>query len=326
MKLAVAGSGLLAAGLAMAFAAPAWAQQKDYPNRPIRYIVPYSPGGSTTWTSRLVGQRLTEAWGEQVIIDNRPGASTIIGTEMAVKSKPDGYTLVYIGSALCANQTLMKTPYDAIRDIAPIATVSSYENLFVVHPSLPVKSVKEFVALAKKRPGELNYATSSHGGSTHLAASLFNLVAKIKTTQIPYKGGGPAVIDLLGGQVQFFFSVPVNVVTHVKGKRLRALAITGDQRIGTLPDVPSFAEAGMPEVSLATWQGLGAPAGTPKEIIDRIAAEVSKLVAAPDTKDKLAAQGFEPYFNGPEKTAALVKQDIERFAKIIKEAGIKTEH
>ena len=251
MKLAVAGSGLLAAGLAMACAAPAWAQQKDYPNRPIRYIVPYSPGGSTTWTSRLVGQRLTEAWGEQVIIDNRPGASTVIGTDLAVKSKPDGYTLVYIGSALCANHTLMKTPYDAIRDIAPIATVSSYENLFVVHPSVPVKSVKEFVALAKRRPGELNYATSSHGGSTHLAAALFNLVAKIKTTQIPYKGGGPAVVDLMGGQVQFFFSVPVNVVQHVKGGRLRALGITGKERVATLPDVPSF---GPESITTGMWK------------------------------------------------------------------------
>jgi len=324
MKLAAAGCSALAAGLLALHSAPAPAQ-KDYPNRPIRYIVPYSPGGSTTWTSRLVGQRLTEAWGEQVIIDNRPGASTVIGTELAVKSKPDGYTLVYIGSALCSNHTLMKTPYDAIRDIAPIATVSSYENLFVVHPSLPVKSVKEFVALAKRRPGELNYATSSHGGSTHLAAALFNLVAKIKTTQIPYKGGGPAVIDLLGGQVQFFFSVPVNVVAHVKSGRLRALAVTGDQRIGTLPDVPSFAEVGYPDVSLATWQGLGAPAGTPKEIIDKISAEVAKLVAAPETKEKLATQGFEPYYNNPEQTAALVKRDIDRFAKIIKEAGIKTE-
>lgn len=325
MRSFVAASGWLAVGLLAANTGTVWAQQ-DYPNRPIRFIVPYSPGGSTTWTSRLVGQRLTEAWDEQVIIDNRPGASTVIGTEIAVRSKPDGYTLMYIGSALCSNHTLMKTPYDAIKDIAPIATVSSYENLLVVHPSLPVKTLKEFIALAKARPGELNYATSSHGGSTHLAASLFNLVAKIKTTQIPYKGGGPAVVDLMGGQVQFFFSVPVNVVSIVKNGRLRALAITGDKRIATLPDVPSFAEAGMPEISLATWQGLGAPAGTPKAIIDKISAEVAKLVAAPETKEKLAVQGFEPYYNNPEQTAGLVKRDIERFGKIIKAAGIKTEH
>jgi tripartite-type tricarboxylate transporter receptor subunit TctC len=154
-----------------------------------------------------VGQRLTEAWGEQVIIDNRPGGNTIIGTQAGVRSKPDGYTLMYIGSALCSNHTLMKTPYDAIKDIAPIAIVSSYENLLAVHPSLPVKTLKEFIALAKARPGELNYATSSHGGSTHLAAALLNSVAGIKTQQIPYKGGGPDVTDLMGGQVQFFMSV-----------------------------------------------------------------------------------------------------------------------
>ncbi len=322
MKRSLALPGLLAASLLAAGSGSVVAAD-DYPNRPIRYIVPYSPGGSTTWTSRLVGHHLTEAWGEQVIIDNRPGASTIIGTDLAVKSKPDGYTLVYIGSALCANATLMKTPYDAVKDIAPIATVSSYENLFVVHPSLPVKSVKEFIALAKKRPGELNYATSSHGGSTHLAAALFNLVAKIKTTQIPYKGGGPAVIDLMGGQVQFFFSVPVNVVSAVKAGKLRALAVTGSKRIDTLPDVPSFAEIGMPEVSLATWQGVGAPAGTPKEIIDRISAEVAKMVAMPKTKELLATQGFEPYYNDPGQTAALIKRDIARFGDIIREGGIK---
>jgi tripartite-type tricarboxylate transporter receptor subunit TctC len=299
--------------------------QQDYPNRTIRFIVPYSPGGSTTWTSRLVGQRLTEAWGEQVIIDNRPGGNTIIGTQAGVRSKPDGYTLLYIGSALCSNHTLMKTPYDAIKDIAPIAIVSNYENLLAVHPSLPVKTLKEFIALAKARPGELNYATSSHGGSTHLAAALLNSVAGIKTQQIPYKGGGPAVTDLMGGQVQFFMSVPVNIVAHVKNGRLRAIAVTGAKRISALPEVPSFAEAGLPTVTLKTWQGLGAPAGTPANIIDRISAEVATLVAMPDTKEKLDAQGFEPFYNNPEQTAALLKADIARFAKIIKDANIKAE-
>ena len=300
--------------------------QEDYPSRPIRYIVPYSPGGSTTWTSRLVGQRLTEVWGKQVIIDNRPGGNTVIGTEAAVRSKPDGYTLLYIGSALSSNATMMKTPYDAVKDIAPIATVSNYENLLAVHPSVPVKTVKEFVALAKQRPGELNYATSSHGGSTHLAPALFNLVAGIKTTQIPYKGGGPAVVDLVGGQVQYIMAVPVNIVAHVQSGRLRAIAITGDKRMSALPSVPSFAESGYPAVTLSTWQGLGAPAGTPKAIIDRIAAEVAKLVAAPETKKQLDAQGFVPYYNNPEQTAQLIKSDIARFAKIIREANITIEH
>ena len=312
--------------LAVMIGAPLGAfAQEDYPNRPIRYIVPYSPGGSTTWTSRLVGQRLTDVWGKQVIIDNRAGGNTVIGTELAVRSKPDGYTLLYIGSALCSNATLMKTPYDPVKDVAAIATVSFYENLLAVHPSVPVKTVKEFVALAKDRPGELNYATSSHGGSTHLAPALFNSVAGIKTQQIPYKGGGPAVVDLVGGQVQFIMAVPVNIVAHVKANRLRAIAVTGDQRMSALPNVPSFAEAGYRAVTLKTWQGVGAPAGTPKTVIDKIAAEVEKLVAMPDARKQLDAQGFMPYYNGPAQTAEMIKTDIARFAKIIREADIKPE-
>jgi tripartite-type tricarboxylate transporter receptor subunit TctC len=324
MKARVIGARLLVAMVLIGVADGVIAQQ-DYPNRPIRYIVPYSPGGSTTWTSRLVGQRLTEVWGQQVLIDNRPGASTIIGTEAAVRSRPDGYTLLYIGSALATNHTLMKTPYDARKDIAPIATVSSYENLLAVHPSLPVTTLKELIALAKARPGELNYATSSHGGATHLAAILFNGVAGIKTQQINYKGGGPAVVDLIAGQVHFMIAVPVNIITHVKGGRLRAIAITGDKRMTSLPDVPSFAEAGLPSVTLQTWQGVGAPAGTPKALIDRISAEIEKLVAMPDTRAKLDAQGFVPYYNNPEKTAELLATDIIRFGKIIRDGNVKVE-
>ena len=324
MNACAAGVRLLVAVVLTGAAAGAFAQQ-DYPSKPIRFIVPYAPGGSTTWTSRLVGQRLTDVWGQQVIIDNRPGASTVIGTDLAVRSRPDGYTLLYIGSAIASNHTLMKTPYDARKDIAPIATVSSYENLLAVHPSLPVKTLKEFIALAKKRPGELNFATSSHGGSTHLAPVLFNTVAGIKTQAINYKGGGPAVADLLGGHVQFIMSPPVNIVSHVKNGRLRGIAVTGDKRLKALPAVPSFAEAGLPEVTLNTWQGLGAPAGTPKVIIDRISVEVEKLVAMPETQAKLEAEGFVPFYNNPERTAELLRNDIIRFAKIIKEGNIKAE-
>ena len=314
----------LAAGALIALAGAAPAQQ-DYPNRPIRYIVPYAPGGSTSFTARLVGQRLTEAWGQQVLVDNRGGANTIIGTEAAVRSKPDGYTLVYIGSVLATNHTLLKTPYDATKDIAPVATVASYENLLVVHPSLPVKTLKELIALAKARPGQLNYGTSSHGGSTHLAVELLNSLAGIKTQQVPYKGGGPAVADLVGGQIHFIMAVPANVVAHVKAGRLRAIAVTGEARIAALPDIPTFTEAGLRGASLQTWHGVGAPAGTPKVIIDRISAEIARLVATQDAQEKLDAQGFVPYYNNAEQTAALLKSDIARFAKIIKEAKIKGE-
>lgn len=324
MKRCPIGVRLVGSAVLIALAGGVLAEEK-YPTKTIRYIVPYAPGGSTTWTSRLVGQRLTEVWGEQVLIDNRPGASTMIGTEAAVKSRPDGYTLVYIGSALASNHTLMKTPYDARKDIAPIATVSNFETLLVIHPSLPATTVKEFIALAKARPGELNFATSSAGGATSLAAVLFNSAAGIKTQPIPYKGAGPAVTDLMGGQVHFMMGVPVNLVVHVKGGKLRGLAVSGAKRLTALPDVPSFAEAGMPSVTLASWQGVGAPAGTPKAIIDKISAEIEKLVALPETQKKLDAQGFVPFYNNPEKTAELLNADIVRFAKIIKEGNLNVQ-
>ncbi len=314
----------LAFAAAIAFAGCAFAQQ-DYPTRPIRYIVPYAPGGSTTFTARLVGQRLTEAWGQQVLIDNRGGANTMIGTEAAVKSKPDGYTLVFIGSVLATNQILLKPPYDAIKDIAPIASICSYENLLAVHPSLPVKTLKELIALAKARPGALNYATSSHAGSTHLAVELLNVTAGIKTQEIPYKGGGPAVADVVGGQVHFIMAVPVNILAHVKNGRLRPIAVTGESRLAALPEVPTFTEAGMPGISLQTWHGVGAPAGTPKTIVDRISAEVAKLVATPEAREKLDTQGFGPFYNNAERTSALLKSELVKYEKLIKAANIKSE-
>lgn len=299
--------------------------QQDYPNKAIRIIVPYAPGGSTTFTSRLVGQRLTEAWGQQVLIDNRPGANTIIGTHLAVKATPDGYTLMYIGSALPGNHTLAKTPYDALKDIAPVATVSSYENLLVVTLSLPASNLKDFIALAKAKPGQLNFASSSAGGSTHLAPELLNNIAGIKTQHVPYKGGGPAVTDVIGGQVQFMMSPPINVVGQIKNGRLRAIAISGTSRIAALPQVPTFTEAGLPGVELTSWQGIGAPAGVPKAILDKVAAEISTLLAAPGTKDKLEVQGFLPFFNNPEQTAKLLRADVIKYAKIIKDANITSQ-
>ena len=301
------------------------AAQQDYPNKPIRYISPFAPGGSTTVIARLVGQQLTEAWGQQVVVDNRGGANTIIGTHAAVTARPDGYTLVSLGSTLAGNHWLAKTPYDAVKDIAAIATVSSYENVLVVPPALPVNTVDELIALAKAKPGQLTYGTSSTGGPTHLLAALFNTVTGIKTLHVPYKGGGPAVIDLMGGHIHFFFSNPVNVAAQIKSGRLRALAVTGKTRVVTFPDVPTFIEAGQPAMVLTNWQGVGGPAGIPKPIVDRISAEIRKLVAKPDTKEKLNALGSEPFYNDPAQTAALIKSDIAKYGKIIKDANIKPE-
>ena len=312
-------------GLVLSALGAGAAAQQDYPNKPIRFITPYAPGGSTSFTARLVGHQLTEAWGQQVVVDNRPGANTIIGTLAAVKSRPDGYTILMIGGTLAGNHTLVKTPYDALKDIVPIATVLSYENVLVVPPSLSVNTIEELIALAKAKPEQITYGTSSTGGPTHLLAELFNTVAGIKTRHIPYKGGGPAVVDLMGGHIHFFFSNPSNVVTQVKSGRLRALAVTGQSRVGAFAGVPTFVEIGLPAMTLTNWQGVGGPAGIPKPIIDKISAEIRKLAALPDTKEKLNMQGFEPYYNNPEQTAALIRSDIAKYGKIIKDANIKVE-
>jgi tripartite-type tricarboxylate transporter receptor subunit TctC len=279
--------------------APSAAAQQDYPNKPIRYISPYAPGGSTTVIARLIGQQLTDAWGQQVVVDNRPGANTIIGTQLALSSRPDGYTLLSLGATVAGNHWLAKTPYNALKDIA-------------------------LIALAKAKPGQLTFGSSSFGGPTHLLAELFNTVANIRTLHVPYKGGGPAVTDLMGGHIHFFFSNPVNVAAQIKNGRLKALGVTGDARNVAFPDVPTFAEQGV-AISLTNWQGVGGPAGIPKPIINRIAAEIQKLAARPDTKEKLHAMGSEPYYNTPEQTAALLRADIEKYGKIIKAANIKPE-
>lgn len=301
------------------------AAQQDYPNRPIRYISPYPAGGSTTVIGRLIGEQLTNAWGQQVVLDNRGGANTIIGTHIAATARPDGYTLVSLGGTLMGNYWLAKTPYDPLKDLMGIATLSSYENVLVVPPMSKATTVAELIAMAKAKPDSLTYGTSSIGGPTHMLSGLFNSVANIKTRHIPYKGGGPAVADLMGGHIHFFFSNPINVAAPVKNGRLRAIAVTGPSRLVAFPDVPTFTEAGMPAMSLTNWQGVGGPAGIPKNIVDRLAAEIKKLAALPETKERLNNLGSEPFFNDPQQTAALIKADIVRYGKIIKDANIKGE-
>lgn len=315
----------LFAGLFVSTMAAGAAAQQDYPNRPIRYISPYPAGGSTTVIGRLIGEQLTSAWGQQVVLDNRGGANTIIGTHIAATARPDGYTLVSLGGTLMGNYWLAKTPYDPLKDIMGIATLSSYENVLVVPPNSKTTTVAELVAAAKAKPDSLTYGTSSVGGPTHLLSGLFNVVANIKTRHIPYKGGGPAVADLMGGHIHFFFSNPINIASQVKSGRLRALAVTGPSRLVAFPDIPTFTEVGMPAMNLTNWQGVGGPAGMPKNIVDRLSGEIKKLAALPETKERLNNMGSEPFYNDPQQTAALIKADIVRYGKIIKDANIKGE-
>jgi len=318
---------LLIAGLLVALTGPAAAQQA-YPTKLIRFIVPFPPGGSLDPVARLVGQKLAESWGQAVIVDNRPGGNTVIGSEALVKSPPDGYTILLVGgSTHLINSLLIKNlPYDSIKDFAPIATLVRSEYLLVLHPSVPANNLHEFIALAKSQPGKLNYSSSGSGNLNHLAGEYFNMLAGVKLQHIPYKGGGPALTDLISGQVQAHFNVPIGLAPHIKSGKLKAIAITGENRSASLPQVPTFTEAGLPDFDLKSWQGVFAPAGTPKAVIDRLSAEMGRTLTMPDVREKLANQGMEPFFSNAEQFAALMHTDLARFAKIIKISNIKFEN
>jgi tripartite-type tricarboxylate transporter receptor subunit TctC len=274
--------------------------------------------------ARQIGQKLTESWGQQVIVDNRPGGNTIIGTETLAKATPDGYTIILTTNTHVINPSLIpRLPYDPIKDFAPVGTIYSSEFILVINPSVPADNLQELIALAKARPGQLNYATTGAGGSSHLANELLNILAGIKTQHIPYKGAGPALVDLIGGQVQMFINNPLTVIPHIKSGRLRAIAITGEARVAALPQVPTFTEAGLPGLDVKPWFCVLAPAGTPKAIIDKLSVKLAEIIAMPDVLDYLAKQGMDPFSSTPEQLAALMRTDMAKWAKVIKTANIK---
>ena len=302
------------------------AAQQHYPRKPIRLIVPYPPGGSTDPLARLVGLKLTESWGQPVIVDNRPGGNTIIGTEAAAKSVPDGHTILLFSTTQAVLPSLNpKLPYDITKDFAGVAALSSSPNVLVVHPSVPANNLREFIALAKANPGQLNYGTSGTGGAVHLATELFNITAGTKMHHIPYKGSGPVVTDLIGGQIQLSFQTPIAVIPHIRSGKLRAIAVAGEARLSALPQVPTFAEGGLPSYDYKAWFGILAPAGTPREVIDKISTEIAKIVSTPDTREKLHNQGMEPFILTPDQVSALVRADVAKYARIVKTANIRVE-
>ena len=316
-------SWLLCIAAALAGIAPAQAQ---YPSRPVRLIVPFPPGGGTDTLSRIVGPKLAEALGQQVVIDNRPGAGTNIGAELAAKSPPDGYTLLMGNVAQAINVTLYsKLNYDFVRDFAAVSLTASTPNILVVHPSVPAKSVKELIALAKARPGELDVASSGAGSSAHLAGELFNSLAGTRMNHIPYKGGGPAVIALVGGQVSVGFATTPSVIQHVKSGRMRGLAVTSARRSPSTPDLPTIDEAGVKGYEAGTWYGLMAPTGTPKDIIARLHAESVKVIRLPDVKERLDATGFEAIGTSPEQFGAYIRSEVEKWGKVVKSAGVRVD-
>ncbi len=302
------------------------AAQPAYPSKPIRFITPYAAGGSTTVTAHLIGQKLSESLGQPVIVENRPGGNTIIGTEALVKSPPDGYTILLTTSGHLTTGALLNTPYDVIKDFAPVATIVSAEQMLVLNPRVPASNLLEFIALAKSKPGQLNYGTPGAGGPSHLAMELFSILAGVKLQHIPYKGAGQSMTDVIGGQVQLTFSNPINTVAHIRSGKVRGLAISGAARSSVLPQVPTFTEAGLPGFEASLWQGVLAPAGTPRGVIDRLSVEIAKILAMPEIKEKMASQGTEPFASTPEQFGALLKSDLARYTKIIKSANIKLEN
>ncbi len=298
--------------------------QKAYPDRPIRMLVPFPAGGSVDPVARLLAQKLNEAWGQPVIVDNRPGANTIIGTDALAKSAPDGYTMLLTASTHVINSLLVPSlPYDSFKDFMPVATLYKSEFLLVIHPSVPASNLQEFIALAKARPGALNYAISGNGNANHLAGELFGMTAGVKMSNVPYKGGGPAINDLLGGQVQAMFSVPTSVIGQVKAGKLRALAYTGETPLAGVAQVPTFAQAGLPNFDIKSWTGILVPAGTPKPIVDKLSAEIAKILSMPDVRAKLEEQGQVPFIQNPAQFASLMNAERAKYAEIIRAANIK---
>jgi tripartite-type tricarboxylate transporter receptor subunit TctC len=302
----------------------AQAASADYPARVVRIILPQPGGGGTDVVARAIAAKLTEAWGQQVIVDNRPGANGIIGTELFAKSKPDGYTLLYgFSSLLTINPSVYKAlPYDTLRDFAPVAQTVTNTMALVVHPQLPARSAKELAGLARARPGELLYGSFGIGNQTHLTAEMFRLAAGLKLLHVAYKGETPSITELIGGQVAMMFSPSAGVAPHVKSGRLRLLATCGEKRAAAFPDTPTMVESGFPKVTSTGWGGLVAPGGTPPEVIRKVSQEVARAVAAPDVSERLAALGAEPSASTPEAFAAWLKAETDKWAGVVKGAGL----
>jgi len=302
------------------------AHAQDYPSRPVRIVVPFAPGGPNDIIVRVVAQKLTEAWGQPVVVENRPGAGGNIGTDFVAKAAPDGYTLLSVGpGSLIINPLFGKVPYDTARDFAPVTLMARAPNALVAHPSLPARSVKELIALARSQPGRINYGSGGNGSTPHLAGALFAAMAGIALTHVPYKGTAPATADLIGGQVQIAFLGIPTVLPHVKSGKLRILAVTGKHRSPELPGVSTVDEGGVPGYELSPWYGLLAPAGAPREIVARLAAEVTKIVRAAEIRDKLAVQGAEVAGGSPEEFAAVIQADSLTWSRVVKDAGIRGE-
>jgi len=301
----------------------ALAAAQSYPAGPLRVIVPYPPGGGTDILSRAMAQKLGEAWGQPVVVDNRGGANGNIGTAAAAKAAPDGHTLLVVPIGFAVNPSLYRNlPFDSTRDFMPVSQLASNPSVLAVHPSFPARTVKEVIALVKARPGEINYASSGNGSTPHLATELFKLMTGTRMTHVPYNGGGPATIAVVAGHVPVYIMSPVQAAPHMKSGRLRALAVTSEKRDPAFPELPTIAEAGVPGYAMINWYGLLVPAATPRPAVTKLHAEVIRILRLPEIKDRLAAEGATVIGSTPEAFAVFLKEEMAKAARIVKAAGM----
>jgi tripartite-type tricarboxylate transporter receptor subunit TctC len=312
----------VAAALALALAAVAPAAAQTYPSKPIELVVPFVAGGTTDTAARMIGQRLNEKWGQPVIVSNRPGGGSSIGTNIVAKAVPDGHTLLITTFALAVNSALQKQPYDPVKDFIAITEISSIPLMLVVHPSLPVTTAREFIEYTKAQPAGLDYATSGAGTSTHLAAEMLRTMTGAKLVHVPFKGNAEVMNALLGGHVKVHFGLTASSLQHVRAGSLRVLAVTTEKRLPELPDVPTIAELGYPAYEISSWQGAFAPAGTPADIVGRLNAEIVQLLKEPEIAARIRREGAEPIGSSPEQFAARFRNEVEKWARVSKEAGL----
>jgi tripartite-type tricarboxylate transporter receptor subunit TctC len=297
-----------------------------YPSRPIRFIVPFPPGGGNDIVGRIVAHKLGEGLGQQVVVDNRGGAGGIVGTEITAKAPADGYTLLVNNISLAVNHTLVKKlPYDTLKDLAPIGLIGRQPNLVIVHPAVPAKSMRELLDLARAKPGEFNYGSGGIGTASHLATEMLKLMTQVELVHVPYKGLGPALTDLLGARVQLIISTMASALPHMKAGKLRALAVTTAHRSAFFPEVPTMAEAGVKGYEFSTWYGLLVPAGTPRAIVERLNAASTNALASPAVKDQFAAQGLEASPSSPQEFGAYLRSEVAKWGKVVKASGATTE-
>jgi tripartite-type tricarboxylate transporter receptor subunit TctC len=306
-------------------AAQSASPSQNYPSKPIRVIVPFAPGGGLDLTARLIGQKITERWAQNFVVDTRPGAATIVGTEIASHALPDGYTLLMITTTFAINPSLYKKlPYDPLKDFTPVTQLNSQPNVVVVNTSFQASSVKELIALAKSKPGALTFASPGAGSAPHLSGELFQRMAGLKMTHVPYKGIPPAVTDLLGGRISMLFTTTISAAPHIKSGKLKALALTSEKRLPSMPEVPTIGET-LPGYQAEAFQGVVAPAGVPRAIIEKLAAELGAIVKSPDVAERFAADGATPVGSTPQQFAAFLKSEMAKWGKVIREAGIQLE-